>query len=143
MCGLVMEVCMLIFGIIALVRGNFTLTRNKVVTGAPARIIGVILILPLPLALLAGLLIGVYFGMQGRRPQDIQSIAIPVELGIILGCMLLAVVIGLATGHPPQRRRVPDDLDEEYDRRFREDDYAGGERPDPDGLRPPEDRIRE
>jgi uncharacterized membrane-anchored protein len=145
MCTIVMSIAMLIFGIIALVRGQFTLTRTKVVSGVPARVIGVILLLPLPMMLVGGMLIGVFYAMQGKqpRPEDIQGPAVLLEVGVVLGSMLIAVVIGLATAGPPQRRRLPFELEEEYDRRFHEDDYVGGDRPDPDGLRPPEDRIRE
>ena len=144
MCTLVMAIAMLVFGIIALVRGQFTLTRNKVVTGVPARIIGFILLLPLPLMLASGLLIGIVFGIQGKQPrmQDIQGTAVLLEIGIILGRMLIAVVIAAVTARPPKRRRMPDDLDEDYDRRFREEDRRD-DRPDRDAPRPPEDGIRE
>jgi hypothetical protein len=138
-----MSIAMLIFGIIALVRGQFTLTRTKVVSGVPARVIGVILLLPLPLMLAGGLLIGVVLGMQGKqpRPEDIQGPAVLLEVGIILGCMLIAVIIGAVTARPPKRRRLPDDLDEDYDRRFREED-RGDDEPRR-GVGPPEDGIRE
>jgi hypothetical protein len=145
MCTIVMGLGMLIFGIIALVRGQFTLTRTKVVSGVPARIIGFILLLPLPLMLASGLLIGVFYVMRGKqpRPEELQGVGAVMELGIIFLCFLAAVIVGAATARPPKHRRVPDDLDEDYDSRFREDDYRRPERPDRDALRPPEDGIRE
>jgi hypothetical protein len=39
------EIAMFVFGIIALVKGSFKLSANKVVQGGPARVIGVILLL--------------------------------------------------------------------------------------------------
>jgi hypothetical protein len=77
MCTIVMGLGMLIFGIIALVRGQFTLTRTKVVSGVPARIIGFILLLPLPLMLASGLLIGVFYVMRGssRGPRSYRASA--------------------------------------------------------------------
>jgi hypothetical protein len=145
MCTIVTGLAMLVFGIIALVRGRFTLTRTKVVSGVPARIIGVILLMPLPLMLASGLLLGVIYGIQGKQPraEDLQGIGAVLELGIIFLCFLAAVIVGVATARPPTRRRVPDELDDDYDRRFQEDDYPQPDRRDRGALRPPDDGIRE
>jgi hypothetical protein len=43
---------MLIFGIIAIATGKFSLNRNRVVEGTNARIVSVVLILPVPLIFL-------------------------------------------------------------------------------------------
>ena len=45
----ILAIGMLIAGIVALIRGKFQLTKASVVEGVPARIIGVIFLLPLPL----------------------------------------------------------------------------------------------
>jgi drug/metabolite transporter (DMT)-like permease len=144
-CIIVMAICMLIFGLIAIVRGQFVLTRAKVVRGVPARIIGVILLLPVPLWLGGALLLGAFYALQGKqpRPEDLEGPATLLTVGSCVGCMVIAVIIGLATAQPMKKKRLPDDLGEDYDRRFGEDDYRPGEGPEPDGLRPPEDRIRE
>jgi hypothetical protein len=156
MCTFVMGIGMLVFGIIALVRGQFSLTRTKVVTGVPARIIGLILLLPLPLMLVGGLLIGIVYAAQGKQPtaDDLRGVGIVLELGVILTCFLVAVIIAGATAQPPKRRRPRDDEDEEdrdeepRPRRYAEDeeDQPRRRRADEDeGPRPrrPDDRYRE
>jgi hypothetical protein len=122
---------MLIFGIIALVTGKFTLTRNKVVRGVPARIIGVILVLAFPLAILVLMAIGAVFVAQGQpiiMGSKAQLTMTLVEAGIIVGCFLIALVIAAMTAGPPERtirrrrRRDPEDEDEdERPRRRRRD----------------------
>src|SRR5437879_1799730 len=91
---LVLEIGMLIFGIIALITGKFTLTRNKVVYGVPARIIGVIMILPLPLGLLVAFVIIGALVAQGRFTPGNIPIAINfIEPAIIFGCFLFAMIV--------------------------------------------------
>ena len=62
---LFLEIPALIFGIIALATGEFKLTRKRVVTGDSARMVGVMLVLPLPLSLAAGLAMGAMFRRAG------------------------------------------------------------------------------
>ena len=102
MCGIVMLVCMLIFGLIALVRGRFLLTRATEVRGVPARIIGVVLILPFPLTFAAGIVWGAILLAQGKTAQvsDAQGAAWFLQFGIVAICILTVVVIALATGKP-------------------------------------------
>ncbi len=109
MCGLVAEIFMLVFGIMALVTGKFTLTRARVVTGVPARVVGAILVLPLPLALVMGFLLGAVLVAQGKQitRDEVQKYAAPLELGIILICMLTAVIVAAITAHPPQKKGPP------------------------------------
>jgi hypothetical protein len=137
---LIAEIASLVFGIIAVSTGKFSLSKNKVVTGAPARVVGVFLILPLPLALMAGLAIA---AMLAARGEVIELGRAPVwtmllELGIFLACFTTAMVIAAVNAHPPEgeRRRydayddrydAPDAYEEDYDRRRRppEDPYRG------------------
>src|SRR6516162_859822 len=121
---------MLIFGIVALIKGKFSLTRGRVVEGVPARIIGLVLCLPFPLGFVIGLALGIGAAAAGRQIDPMS--VMPLDLGLTLGCLVLAVGIAIATAKPTRskrlRREEDDDYDEEDDRprrarrRPREDD---------------------
>jgi hypothetical protein len=102
--GCILEIVMLVFGIITLVKGAFKLTRKKVVTGGPAYVVGVLLILPLPLALATGFAIGVMHGLQGGAPMDPELLrkAAAVEWSIIVIMLISALVVALVSAKPPQ-----------------------------------------
>ena len=52
------EIAMVIMGIVTLVKGSFMVSRTRVVRGAPAYVIGAILVAVLPTALVVGFLVG-------------------------------------------------------------------------------------
>lgn len=111
-----LEIGLLIAGIIALVTGKIKLSRARVATGAAARLAGLVMILPLPLALIAGFVIGMLNASQGKtvRIAELLPKTAIVELCIVAVCALLAVGIALFTARPredvePRRRTVPKD----------------------------------
>jgi hypothetical protein len=127
-CEIALFIGMAVLGIYSLATGKVKLTRSKVVSGWPARLIGVILLLPFPLTLLVGVAIGAYLVSQGgvgagARPEDIQARMPPwvpfIGIGMAVLCVIVCVIIGAATGAPPKKERR-DDYD---DRRDRRDDY--------------------
>jgi hypothetical protein len=148
---LILEIVMLICGIVVLITGKFSLTRTKVVRGAVARIIGGVMILPLPLALGAALLIGVVLGASGRVPDmdKFKMFGTIMELAIVLICFVTAMVIAgvYAKPSPPERRRRRRDEDEEeYDREEDDRTEIDEDRPrrrDDQIRRPRGDRSRE
>lgn len=155
MLGLIGCIVMAVFGIMTLVRGSMTISKNKVATGGPAYVAGVLLLLPLPLSFAVGVIIGITVGGDINRVRELQESGtlVLVELGIIVGCLVLALVIATANAHPPhQRRRSEDDYyAEDYDdyRRPRRagppierddyDDFADDRDPGPN----PHDRFRD
>jgi hypothetical protein len=89
--------------IIMLVGGLYTLVTAKVpsllvsggehrVEGTPARVIGGLLMLPLPAALLAGLVLAFLFGQQGIRYTAL------VEGALVIASGLLAVILMRVAG---------------------------------------------
>jgi hypothetical protein len=120
------EIGMLIFGIITLVKGNFALSGSRVVQGVPARVIGVLLLVPLIAGqggeAIMGMMWGIDKGLQGQpvniqdAMKDLQSKALIIN-AIATGVPLLAVlVIALSTAGPPtKRRRARTDLDDADD----------------------------
>ncbi len=101
-----LEIGMLIFGIIALVTGKIKFSPKRIATGAAARIAGVMLILPMPLALAAGAFIGLLQASQGK-PLNLDQLKFKVaivEIGIVVACPLLAIIIGAIAARPPEAR---------------------------------------
>jgi uncharacterized membrane protein YedE/YeeE len=96
MCILIAEILMLVGGLYALIAGKVRLTKNMVLKGWRARVAGLFLIAPLPLALLAGLLIGLLMGM-GALPASAESAAGIVELLLVLGALVGAVIFAVVT----------------------------------------------
>jgi hypothetical protein len=94
------EIGMMIFGIITLARGKFSLTKNLVVTGTPAYVIGIILTVTLPLNMGIGFLIGVIFAIQAHgqpvNAQQLQTPAMIAEVATTGIALLLVVVIAAA-----------------------------------------------
>jgi len=122
-----LEIGMLIVGIMALVKGTVTLSKTRVVEGVPARIAGVIMLLPLPLSFAGGFMLGASRAMtKGGQVnvQEFQTTLIIMEVAIVLSCLAIGVVIALAASkHPEEKRpeRKADYDDEPDDRIVRRD----------------------
>lgn len=100
------EIAMFIFGIMTLAKGSFTLSRNRVVRGAPAYVIGAILTAVLPVVLGIGFAIGFFIAAKGGNPQDMKIGPLAAVDPIVVLLALVAVLaIGLATGKEPQKRK--------------------------------------
>jgi hypothetical protein len=132
------EIGVFIVGIVLLVRGTINLTPSRVVRGAPARVIGVLLMLPLVLGqgseAVYGFAIGAQRGFerakQGKQfgPEDAaelkKNVVGPAIAINVVGTMLpLLVALGIAVAKAEprddrrRRHRRPDDEDEdEFDR---------------------------
>jgi hypothetical protein len=116
-----LEIGMLIAGIITLAKGKFTLTKSRVVQGGAARLAGVVMVLPLPLAFAVGFVIGFDRGVHGKPVdlKELQGTLAVVELSIVAVCFLVALGIGLVCAQPPSVIRSPNPL--EADALFRRD----------------------
>ena len=114
MCLLIAEVVMLVGGLYALVAGKVRLTKNMYLEGWRARIAGLFLAAPLPLAFLAGALIGTLISV-GVLPSSAQGVAGLVELFLVLGGLASAVIYATVTrpkeeALPTEERLQPEDL---------------------------------
>ena len=141
---LVAEIASLIFGIITVATGIFTLTRNKVCYGAPARAVGVLLMLPLPVAILVTIAVIAMLAARGgvTGPRDVPGWIGLLELLIFLVFFVPALVIAGVNGRPPRPARRPEDEDRGPPRRpvADVDEDIPVVRP---VRRPPDDHIRE
>lgn len=105
----VLEIGMLIFGIIALVTGKMKLSRDKVVQGPMARFLGAVGIVPLPLAMVVGFLIGFANAPAPGQPMkpEVTMIAAGVEAAIVLVAAAIVFGVGFAIGQPEQQYVQP------------------------------------
>lgn len=115
---LIGEIAALVYGIVAVATGRLSLSAKKEARGVPARVAGVLLILPLPLALLTGVVIGTVMAAQGR-PIGIGNVPIwigLVELGIFLVFVIAAFVVAGVNAQPIEKRRPrrQPELDDDY-----------------------------
>ena len=97
------EIGMLIFGLMALIRGKLTLSKKSIVYGPMARVLGIVAMLPLPLSFAIGLLIGIALAAQGKRFEVEQwrgTFAI-IEIGLIVACLVAVYAIGWSFAQPP------------------------------------------
>lgn len=100
------EIAMLIAGVMALATGKFRLGNERVVHPGAARVAGLVLLLPLPLALVFGFVAGLTQAAAGRRfdPKEWQGTLMVAELGLTVVCAALAFSIALLGS---SRRREP------------------------------------
>jgi hypothetical protein len=94
MCLLLAEIIMILGGLYALIAGRIKLTRNISLEGIHARIAGLILIAPLPLAFLIGGLTGFLIGV-GALPPSAQNYIGLIELLLVVGALLGAVIFAM------------------------------------------------
>jgi len=96
MCMLVAEIMMLLGGLYALIAGKLKLTNSLQLEGTRARIAGIFLALPLPLALLTGFVIGILIEF-GSISSEVYIIATIIEFVLVLGGLLGAFIYARAT----------------------------------------------
>ena len=78
--GCILQLAMMIYGIVVVVKGEFSVTRKRVIIGTTARVLGAILIAYLPLALMTGIVFGVFLVVS--NPALANN---PVEMTKVLG----------------------------------------------------------
>ena len=106
MCILILEIAMFVLGLIGLIGGKLPLSKGKTLEGTRARIAGLIILLPLPLALGAGIVIG-FLVAGGVLPPDISAYGWCIELLIVFGCLGGAYAYAQATKPPESLPPAP------------------------------------
>lgn len=113
---LVAQIATFVLGIIALVKGEVKLTGSNVVHGPRARVIGVLLLLPLTLALGIGFIVGLVAGARGQADvKELQSTFVIIEVTSFVLPMGVALLLSFLPGGQAPRRRRRDDWDDEFD----------------------------
>lgn len=140
------EIGLFIMGVIALVNGKMKFSANKVVEGTPARLLGVLAVLTLPIVFGLGFAYGFLVGVNnpdGLPQAELDRIRINatiIELVVVALVCITIFAVGFSIGGPPEeerrarRRRRDRDYDEEDEddrprRRRDEDDEYDADRP--------------
>jgi hypothetical protein len=119
----VIEIGLFIFGIMMLITGKMKLSAGRVVEGTPARLLGLLALVPLPLALVVGAIYTATVVMQGPNPgafdlgnRDTIIITV-IEAVITLGTLAAVLGIGYAVGKAPvdKRQRLVEEWEDEED----------------------------
>ncbi len=100
-----LELGLVVFGIFALVKGRFSVSRSKVVAGTAARVMGVLALLPIPLAIVVHTLYAAASIRSGTEMD--RAAAQDVDGAITIGVVVLLLVVGIALGKPKQPPQLP------------------------------------
>jgi hypothetical protein len=104
------ELAMLVFGVFTLVNGSFRLSQEKVVWGVPARIMGVLLLVPMPLEFVIFFTTVLVYAFQGKQPDpENMRWFVFTNAGIVLATCGLILGIGLAAAEPVEGKKSPQD----------------------------------
>jgi hypothetical protein len=89
------EFAMICLGLYILFTGKIVSRGNVAVTGLRARIIGLVLLLPIPLGLIGGILCGIIWVLTGHRPDDRgwYWYGVGIEASIVALCLIVAAVL--------------------------------------------------
>jgi hypothetical protein len=111
------EFATLVLGIFTLVNGAFRLSRDRVVWGVPARVIGALLLLPLFVLFGALMTASLVLTIQDRQPnEDDRRRLLITILGIDVAILTVIFGIALATAKPVQaEKQAGEDADYEQD----------------------------
>jgi hypothetical protein len=101
---------MFIAGLMALIKGKLTLSKTKIVEGTAARLLGILLMLPIPTALAVGVIWGILLNannVTGVPIQPPQGQVVAAEVGILALYGISTYVIGflVASEPAPPRRK--------------------------------------
>jgi len=116
-----LEIGMLIFGIVTLVRGKFYVSKTKAAVGGPAYLAGIVLLLPLPIAFTGGFVYGAMLAAEGREIDHTTLLIFEVILVVV--CLAIAYTIGNLNAKDLTKEPADDDVDS----RSSDDDYDDGD----------------
>ena len=86
------EIGLLVYGIIVLIRGRYSLGKGKTVTGSRARLLGAVCMAPIPLAMTAGFVIG-FLNPDVEIAGQLEGLIAGIEVAIIIGTVIALVVM--------------------------------------------------
>ena len=95
MCTLVVELLMLLAGVYALMAGKLQVTNKLRLKGWRARVAGLILIAPVPLALLAGVVLSLLVDAGALSESVVDYVGI-IDMALVLLALAAAVIFGYA-----------------------------------------------
>jgi heme/copper-type cytochrome/quinol oxidase subunit 2 len=101
------EIAMLVMGIITLFKGQIKLSKNRLVTGLPAYIIGIILAGTVPLIMVIGFVIGFNAAMNANgRPVDLSKYFY-IDLIVVPASVLIVCIIAFLSPNGMDKKQTP------------------------------------
>jgi hypothetical protein len=109
------EIAMLVLSLYALATGKLKLSKHRVVRGTPARLLGVVGLMQLPLAFCGGVAVGVVMSSCGQDPTDpsVKWILTIIEAGTLVFCLLVIYAVGGLVAQPPAPPDCPPGLEKD------------------------------
>jgi hypothetical protein len=86
------EIAMLVMGIAALVKGEAAAGKGRKIKGVRARLMGMAMMMPLPLAFACGVGLGTYAANTGQ--MEILNYAWLCDVGALLFSVVIAAIVG-------------------------------------------------
>jgi hypothetical protein len=86
------EIGLLVYGIIVLIRGRYSLGKGKTVSGSRARLLGAVCLAPIPLAMAAGFVIG-FLNPEAQLAGQLKGLIAGIEIAIIVGTVVALVLM--------------------------------------------------
>lgn len=103
----IVEIAMMVFGIVTLTKGSISFSRQRVVTGVPAYLIGALLTSTFPLVLGAGIVFGLIRAAQGQNAGDIPMGAFLIDIGVVATIGVTSAIIAAICGKDPLAIKQP------------------------------------
>ena len=89
---LIVEIGLLIYGIIVVIRGTCSIGKGRVITGANARKLGLVCIGPVPLSAVAGIILGLV-NPEAVKAGELQGLIAGIEAFIVMVTVVALVVL--------------------------------------------------
>lgn len=119
----ILEILCLVYGVITLAKGKFSVGKTREVRGAPAYLIGVILLAIIPVGIGTFIVLNWDDLAQGKQPDPLKLEAKTIlpDVVAVFGCGGLAMLIALTNAKQKRedRSRRRRDYDDEFDDRLR------------------------
>lgn len=137
MCPLILELLLFICGLVLVACGKLPVSKTRAVEGVPARLLGLLAMLPLVLMFGIGFVYGFMMARRGADPRPAQDKMVMIGVfELVFTLVVVALIFGIAVvaakdttegrrRRKRRRREEYEEYDDEYVRprkRFRNDD---------------------
>jgi stringent starvation protein B len=121
MLSIILMIVFAVLGVAAVATGKLKISNKKVVTGVAARLLGLVLLTPLPIiaAISAVYVISAAPADPEKFADDNRLAFAGIEIGTLIVVALIVFGTGAAIGRPPEKVRKRED----------EEDHEGDDRP--------------
>ena len=98
------EIGMIIMGIMALVKGQMTLTKKKIVYGAPARFLAIITFMPIPTSFGIATIVAAVSVARGQNvtQESFRMTGAGIEAAVVIFYLILLYALGFRLAAPSE-----------------------------------------